>query len=105
MGLESAETTLTNPGPRTSGGVCGDIEDAGGRGACMGLESDETTLTNPGPCASGGVCGDIEDAGGRACMGLESIKTTLVRGEASVAISNMRVVEEPVWDSSLPKRP
>jgi len=31
MGLESAKTTLTNPGPCASGGVCGDIEDAGGR--------------------------------------------------------------------------
>jgi len=28
-GLESAETTLTNPGPCASGGVCGDTEDAG----------------------------------------------------------------------------
>lgn len=28
-GLESAETTLTNPGPCASGGVCGDPEDAG----------------------------------------------------------------------------
>jgi len=68
MGLESAETTLMNPGPRASGGVCGDIEDVGGRRACMELESVETTLTNPGPCASGGVCSDIEDAGDRACL-------------------------------------
>lgn len=28
-GLESAETTLMNPGPCASGGVCGDTEDAG----------------------------------------------------------------------------
>jgi hypothetical protein len=28
-GLESAETTLTNPAPCASGGVCGDTDDAG----------------------------------------------------------------------------
>ena len=28
-GLESAETTLTNPCPCASGGVCGDTDDAG----------------------------------------------------------------------------
>jgi len=28
-GLESADTTLTNPGPWASGGVCGETDDAG----------------------------------------------------------------------------
>jgi len=30
-GLESTETTLTNPGPCASGGIYGDTEDAGGQ--------------------------------------------------------------------------
>jgi hypothetical protein len=29
MGLDSAEATLTSPGPCASGGVCGDTDDAG----------------------------------------------------------------------------
>lgn len=38
--LESADTTLTNPGPRASGGICGETDDAGEVEAEWGTSGD-----------------------------------------------------------------
>ena len=75
MGLESAETTLTNPGPCASEGVCSDTEDASEVEA--ECEASGVLRGEEGYARMDGLGMTRASLGTRTCVGLESAKTTL----------------------------